>query len=141
LLFFKVHQYRWAFFCAPFLLITFHMANPRGAPKGNLNALKHGFYSRLFRGSESSELEDDQLVSLENEITLLRVMMRRTMELADGIDDLRETTRVLDALGAAAGRLANLLRAQKSLRAPQASVADEISVAIQQVNQELRNKR
>jgi hypothetical protein len=117
------------------------MSNSRGAPKGKLNALKHGFYSRLFRGSESSDLEDELPGSLENEITLLRVMMRRTMELADGIDDLREATRVLDALGAAAGRLANLLRTQKSLRAPQTGVADEISVAIQQVNQELRHKR
>jgi hypothetical protein len=117
------------------------MPNSRGAPKGNLNALKHGFYSRLFRVSDSSSLEDDQLASLENEITLLRVMMRRTMELADGIDDLRDATRVLDALGATAGRLANLLRAQKSLRAPQTGVADEISIAIQQINQELRHKR
>jgi uncharacterized protein YjcR len=55
------------------------MSNPRGAPKGNLNALKHGFYSRLFRDAESSEADDDQLVNLENEITLLRVMIRRTM--------------------------------------------------------------
>lgn len=117
------------------------MTNVRGAPKGNLNALKHGFYSRLFRDSESSELDNDQIASLENEITLLRVMMRRTMELADGIDDLREATRVLDALGAAAGRLAGLLRAQKSLSVSQSGVADEISVAIQQVNQELRSKR
>ena len=91
--------------------------------------------------TESSDLEDDQLADLENEITLLRVMIRRTMELADGIDDLREATRVLDALGAAAGRLANLLRTQKSLSAPHTGVADEISIAIQQVNQELRNKR
>jgi hypothetical protein len=117
------------------------MSNPRGAPKGNLNALKHGFYSRLFRDAESSEADDDQLVNLENEITLLRVMIRRTMELAEGIEDLKEATHVLDALGAAATRLANLLRAQKSLNAPHTEVADEISVAIQQVNQELRNKR
>jgi len=117
------------------------MTNVRGAPKGNLNALKHGFYSRLFRASERSELDDDQITSLENEITLLRVMMRRTMQLADGIDDLREATRVLDALGAAAGRLASLLKAQKSLSVSQSGVADEISVAIQQVNQELRSNR
>jgi hypothetical protein len=117
------------------------MANPRGAPKGNLNALKHGFYSRLFHSSETSELEADPPANLEYEITLLRVMIRRTMELADGIADLREATRVLDALGAAAGRLANLMRAQKSLRESQSTLADEISIAIQQVNAELRNKK
>jgi hypothetical protein len=117
------------------------MPNPRGAPKGNLNALKHGFYSRLFRACEANDLDGDDSGSLQHEITLLRVMIRRTMELADGIDDLKEATRALDALGAAAGRLANLLRAEKSLNTSQSQLADEISIAIQQVNQELRSRK
>jgi hypothetical protein len=116
------------------------MTQPRGAPKGNLNALKNGFYSRLFHTTENNDLTDEPPTSLEHEITLLRVMIRRTMELADGIDDLREATRVLDALGSAAGRLSSLLRTQKSLNEGQSQLADEISIAIQQVNAELRNK-
>ncbi len=116
------------------------MTKPRGAPKGNLNALKHVFYSRLFRPGENHELPNDQ-TSLDHEITLLRVMMRRTMQLADGIDDLREATRVLDALGAAAARLAGLLRVQTLLRDNRSGVANEISTAIQQVNAELRSKK
>ena len=117
------------------------MPDPRGAPRGNLNALKNGFYSPLFHASEISAMNTDEATSLEHEITLLRVMMRRTMQLADGIKDLREATRVLDALGAAAGRLANLLRAQKSLNAPHSQMADEISIAIQHANAELRSKK
>jgi hypothetical protein len=117
------------------------MTPSRGAPKGNLNALKHGFYSRLYHASEQTDLNGNASSNLEHEITLLRVMIRRTMQLADGIDDLREATRVLDALGAAAGRLSNLLRAQKSLNQVQSGLADEISIAIQQVNAELRNKK
>ena len=117
------------------------MPNPRGAPRGNLNALKNGFYSRLFHESETGDLGKDTPASLENEITLLRVMIRRTMELADGIEDLREATRVLDALGAAASRLANLLREQKNLNEGKSQLVDEISIAIQQVNQELRRKK
>jgi hypothetical protein len=113
----------------------------RGAPKGNLNALKHGYYSRLIRAHESTDLENGSPASLENEITLLRVMIRRTMELADGIDDLREATRVLAVLGAAAGRLANLMQTQQRLKTAQPGLADEISIAIQQVNQELRNRK
>ncbi len=116
------------------------MPNRPGAPKGNLNALKHGFYSRLFRSSEAHELPEDP-ASLEHEITLLRVMIRRTIQLADGIDDLKEATRVLDALGAAATRLANLLRAQKSLTQSQSRLFDEISIAIQEANKELRSKK
>jgi hypothetical protein len=117
------------------------MPNPRGAPRGNLNALKHGFYSRLFHACEANDLNGDDSSSLQHEITLLRVMIRRTMELADGIDDLKEATRALDALGAAAGRLANLLRAEKTLNTSRSQLADEISIAIQQVNQELRSKK
>jgi hypothetical protein len=117
------------------------MPNPRGAPKGNLNALKHGFYSRLFRPGEIGDLSPDHGTSLEHEITLLRVMIRRTMELAEGINDLRDATRVLDALGAAAGRLSTLIRVQRSLNQGQAGLADEISIAIQQVNAELRSKK
>jgi uncharacterized protein YjcR len=115
------------------------MANKPGAPKGNLNALKHGYYSRLFRINETNELPNDS-ASLEHEITLLRVMIRRTMQLADGIDDIKDATRALDALGAAASRLANLLRAQNSLKDRRPPLADEISIAIQEVNQELRSK-
>ncbi|MGE5123325.1 MAG: hypothetical protein ACM3H7_02320 [Acidobacteriaceae bacterium] len=117
------------------------MSSPRGAPKGNLNALKHGFYSRLFHASESSELATDQLTSLENEIKLLRIMIRRTMELADGIDDLREATRVLDALGAASTRLSALLRIHKNLNKSESPFLDELSIAIQEVNAELRSKK
>ncbi len=116
------------------------MTRSRGAPRGNLNALKHGFYSRLYHIHESSDLSDSEASSLENEITLLRVMIRRTMALADGIEDLKEATRVLDELGAAANRLANLLKAQKSLSESHTQMADEISAAIQQVNAELRRK-
>ncbi len=115
------------------------MTNKPGAPKGNLNALKHGFYSRLFRKSEADDLHENS-TSLEHEITLLRVMIRRTMQLADGIDDIKEATRVLDALGAAAGRLSNLLRTQKILKDRHSQMAEEISIAIKEVNQELRSK-
>jgi hypothetical protein len=121
-------------------LIFLRMPNTRGAPKGNLNALKHGYYSRLFHASEADDLDGDDTSSLQHEITLLRVMIRRTMALADGIDDLKEATRALDALGAAAGRLANLMRADKTLNTPRSELADEMSIAIQQVNQELRSK-
>ena len=113
------------------------MTKKPGALRGNLNALKHGYYSRLFRSSEHDELPDD-LSNLEHEIKLLRVMMRRTMQLADGIQDLKEAIRALDALGAAASRLASLLRTQKHLMGDRSPAADEISDAIQQINSEFR---
>jgi hypothetical protein len=110
------------------------------APKGNLNALKNGFYSRLFRTGESNDILQAEPGELEHEITLLRVMIRRTMELAEGIDDLKEASRALDALGAAASRLAGLLRTQKHLREKDATYSEEISIAIREMNEELRRK-
>jgi predicted nucleic acid-binding Zn-ribbon protein len=115
------------------------MPNPRGTRKGDLHHLEHGLYYSQLKGSEGDDLPAEY-ASLEQEITLLRVMIRRTMRLADGIVDLREAIRLLDALGSAASRLATLLRAQKYLMENRSKVADEISNAIQQVNQELRSK-
>ena len=104
------------------------MPNSRRTPKSNPNAC------------DTSDLVDAESGSLQHEISLLRMMIRRTMQLADGIDDLKDAMRLLDALGSAAGRLANLLRVQKSLREFRSPLADEISLAIQQVNTELRRK-
>jgi division protein CdvB (Snf7/Vps24/ESCRT-III family) len=50
----------------------------RGAPKGNLNAIKHGYYSRAFSRLEKTDLNriDENLTS---EINALRVIGRRIM--------------------------------------------------------------
>jgi hypothetical protein len=110
------------------------------APKGNLNAFKHGLYSRQIRNVEAGDASPAQLSSLEPEITLLRVMIQRTMALAQGIDNLRDATCALDALGSATTRLASLLRMQKLLAQHRTPLADDISVAIQHLNSELRRK-
>jgi len=117
------------------------MPNPRRLPKSSLNASKNGFYSPLLHAIEIRDVNSDETGSLQHEITLLRVMIRRTMQLADGIHDLHEAIRVLDSLGSATGRLSTLLRVQKSLNAGRSPLADEISIAIQQLNAELRNKK
>jgi len=54
----------------------------RGAQPGNLNALRHGFYSRYFRSIELADL--DQLsAGLESEIAMLRVQTRRFLEVLE----------------------------------------------------------
>ncbi len=113
--------------------------NPRGAPHGNLNALKHGFYSRLLRQTDAASLPAES-TGLEQEIILLRLMIRRTMLLAHGTGDLKDAVRVLDSLGAASTRLASLLKAQASLQSSRSHTAMQISQAIQQATQEIRRK-
>jgi hypothetical protein len=53
----------------------------RGAPKGNQNARKHGFYSRALDEAEKVELEEAAYVEgIDDEIALLRVKLRELIE-------------------------------------------------------------
>jgi len=57
------------------------MVKRRGAPKGNQNARKHGFYSRAL--SEAGRLEIEEAANLEGldeEIILLRMKLRELVE-------------------------------------------------------------
>jgi uncharacterized protein YjcR len=52
-----------------------------GAPKGNLNALKHGFYSRVMDEAEMLDMEAAADVSgIDDEIALLRVKIKSVLE-------------------------------------------------------------
>ena len=92
--------------------------SPRGAPKGNLNALKHGFYSRRFRQQDIRDLDElsaSQLPSLSSELALLRVALARTFEQAEAGGEDTDWTAYLADIGLAATRVASLLRNQKLL--------------------------
>ncbi len=52
----------------------------RGAPRGNRNALKHGFYSAAFKDRERRLLSQPSAVDLSTEIELLRVVNYRFLQ-------------------------------------------------------------
>jgi len=53
----------------------------RGAPKGNRNARKHGFYSRALTEAEKIELEEAaEVEGIDQEIALLRIKLRELVE-------------------------------------------------------------
>jgi hypothetical protein len=55
--------------------------NRRGAPRGNQNARKHGFYSSILDESEKRSLKKaSQLKGLDDEINLLRVKIKSVAE-------------------------------------------------------------
>lgn len=87
----------------------------RGAQPNNLNAFRNGFYSRLFRPLEGEDLEDMLNTGLEDEIAMLRVVTRRTFELANQGTDIDEAIKALGAMGLASIRLSRLLKAQQEL--------------------------
>jgi hypothetical protein len=53
--------------------------------------------------------------SLDEEINMLRVVIRRVFNMTDQVDDVQDAVKTLGALGMAATRLARLLEAQKNL--------------------------
>jgi hypothetical protein len=88
---------------------------PGGQP-GNLNAFKHGFYSRRFRAIEMNDLDTVLTDSLDDEIALVRIIIRRVFEFADSdAENLDDWQTALSVLGAASTRLAGLLRTQHVL--------------------------
>jgi len=89
-----------------------------GAQPGNLNAVKHGLYSRYLRAGEAANPDALDVHSLEPEINLLRVLIGRTLALAEGVEDVETSVKVLGALGMTANRLAVLMRAQQALPPP-----------------------
>jgi hypothetical protein len=55
----------------------------RGAPKGNLNALKHGFYTSRFNRAELSAADKVNPSSLSDEILFIRLLLRRLIDQPD----------------------------------------------------------
>ena len=85
----------------------------RGAQKGNLNRLKHGFYSAQLRGLDvagANRLESE----LSEEIGAYRAMLQRYLDQFMEAESEKEMGRILDLAGRAFTRIGNLVRIQKS---------------------------
>ena len=106
----------------------------RGAQPGNTNAIRHGFYSKLFRETESEDLEALKLQDLTSEIYLMRVLIRRAFTVCSP----ENTPDVLQLVGIASVRLAHLLRTQELLGGSESDgIAEAISQAISEVMVEM----
>jgi len=75
-----------------------------GAPPGNQNARKHGFYAEFYTGEELEDLATAAVAGdLSDEIGLLRVRIRRALR--EGVE--------FDAILRGLGRLTLMLKAQR----------------------------
>ena len=102
----------------------------RGAPKGNQNARKHGFYSQVLDESEKLQLEQALgIEGIDEEIAILRVKLRTLIDKQPDRFDLH-----LEA----ANTIAQLVRTRysitreqkKSLKEAIAKVLTEIAVPL-----------
>lgn len=105
----------------------------RGGQPGNSNAKRHGFYSSKFTADESQDLQAALSVGVDDEVTLLRVGVRRLFELAGTSADAGEWASMLDAIGMASVRIAGLLKMQRMIEGGQSSLSDALSQALNEV--------
>ncbi len=115
----------------------------RGGQRGNLNALKHGYYSRQFHEGEIADLEEQFTEGLQDEIAMMKVITRRVLELAEGTDSLGEGLSLLGGMGLATTRLASLMKAQKlvfggmdSFESVLSKTIDELMAEFEQENKD-----
>lgn len=88
-----------------------------GAPARNQSARTHGFYARYITAEEREDLTAISALglSLEGEIGLLRVRLRRALD--EGVD--------LSAISRALGRLTAMMKAEKVISGDAASEWEE----------------
>ncbi len=105
----------------------------RGAPRGNKNALKHGFYSRQLDSSDLAGLKDLRPISLDNEIVLLRVLIRRLMASSQGITDHERLSALVRTIYFATISLTRLLRTRHLVEGKNDVLGDEFDRVVQEV--------
>jgi hypothetical protein len=95
----------------------------RGAPRGNKNALKHGFYSNTFSRKEIKRLDDDVEGEFRDEEEFLRVLIARTAESVEKTQLTHaEYLAALIAVSLAMGRIESIHRSRKAIFDKQSTI-------------------
>ncbi len=84
----------------------------RGAPYGNQNAYKHGFYAQHYTPQEVSDFEEIEPLDVRNEIELIRTLMRRVLESSQSANTHGENLDTLRAICMGNFTLTRLIRTQ-----------------------------
>ncbi len=105
----------------------------RGAQPGNLNNLKHGFYSRQVRAASQNEVGLAGQVALTEEITMLRLFIRNVLEMGcqRGEQDLQQSMECLRTVCLAISTLNRLIRTQHWLTPQKDELAQSIQDALE----------
>ena len=96
------------------------------------------FYAGEFDTRELRDLERALDGGLENEIRMLRVVMRRFFQMTGKAEHLDEAAKALQTPGRSAVRVADLCKAQERLGRKTDVALSEINQALQEVLEELR---
>jgi hypothetical protein len=97
------------------------------------------FYAKEYRREEAQDLKTSGEQGLADELAMLRVAIRRTIQMADGVEAPLEMLQVLKALAIASGRLADLIRIQvKVMESKDPDLMALLSQAISEVKAEMK---
>lgn len=109
----------------------------RGAQPGNTNALKHGFYSRTWKLSDTSGLDQLKSKSLDEEVALLRVYIRRLVEMDQEDADLKTLQDLVRTLSLACQTILRMLKGQSEIHDDESELRQAINQAIQEAAHEM----
>lgn len=108
-----------------------------GAPPGNKNAEKHGFYSKRFTPDEAKRLEGRDRYSLDDELDLLMVYMDRISAIVKlekiGDDDLK----ALNTLALMAQAKSTLIRTHYLTKGKGGVIEQGILEALEEIRLEM----
>jgi hypothetical protein len=117
---------------------TVKQAGASAANAADVPASRGAPVDRSGPAARGDPAELDGPAPLDAEIAMMRVLMRRVFEHAGDCQDVAEWSQLLGALGAAATRLATLLRTQKALAGGESAVAEALREALRGEGEERR---
>lgn len=98
---------------------------------------RHGFYSRAWQQAGAAGLEPPSPRSLEEEVALLRLYMRRLVEADQSETDLKTMQELIRTLSVACQTIVRLVKAQSGLhRDEDGELQQALDQAIREVTQE-----
>jgi hypothetical protein len=108
-----------------------------GGQLGNMNAVKHGFYTRRIRKRDLTGVENTNIKGLAEEIALIRIFTRRLVESADPSADIYELAGVLRTICLASATITRIIKAQSFLVNDPTDFYRDMDEAVRQVRIEM----
>src|SRR4030043_1867216 len=105
----------------------------RGGQPGNLNALKHGFYTRRFTHTDLAGVESTDFNSLMEEIAIIRLYARRLIELDNQSTDISQVTNILRILCLASLPITRLVKTSQFLQVNGNTSASDLHKALEEI--------
>lgn len=112
----------------------------RGAPRGNFNNFKHGFYTTRIKRRDLVTDEVTDLKTLFNDIALLRVFTHKLVESFDPSASTSEIADILRILCLSSAAITRILRTHYLITGSETALDPEIEAAINNIQARLISK-